>query len=116
VREFDLTAQFYLNIFERSQILFEKIHHTNTLTKTDNKMETTWVESNTLGLFLKCVIDFQIKSSLICKGPDLDSTVSTSGRNVGFLDARVHTVDLLCVEGQHQVTVVDFIGRSFHVD
>lgn len=114
--ELNLTAQLNLDILERYQILFKQVHHADTLIETDNKVETTGMESHTVGLLLENLIDFQIKASSVGVGPDFDCAVNTRCGDVGFLNAGVQTVDLTSMEWQHQVTVVNFISGTLHVD
>jgi len=116
VREFNLTARFNLNILVGSQVLLKQVHHTDTFVETNHQMETTRVESYTVRLLFEMLINFKIKPVLTRVRPNLDGSINTSGSDKWLLNARIHTVDLAGVERQNQVAVVNFIGRSFHID
>jgi len=114
--EFDLTALFDLDIFVGSKILLKQIHHADTLIETNDQMETTRVERNTIGLFFEMLIDLKIKAVLGCVGPNLYRPIDTGGRDKWLLDAGVHTVNLAGMERQYQIAVVDLVGGSLHID
>lgn len=73
--------------------------------------------SQTKRLISKLLINLQTKTILRLNiSPQLDCFIGGSCRKVRFLNTCVHTINLGGVEGQHQITIIDFIRGSLHIN
>jgi len=70
--ELYLSAVFDTDLFEGNDIIMQYITHPNLVFKATNKLETAWMNRNTISFFFKFLVNFESKVLVI---PNLDCLV-----------------------------------------
>lgn len=66
MRKLYFAAVFDLYVFEPHKFLFKQVHHPYSLIKPNDHVEARWMERDTIGLFFKQLVNFEIESVLSC--------------------------------------------------
>lgn len=90
VGELDLSASLDLDLMVHFQTLLEDIHHSDSVSETDDNMESRWVEGNTVGFILESLTDLKLRWIVV---PYSHSLVDRASGNKIFLDAHVHALN-----------------------
>ena len=113
VRESDFSASLDWNSVVRLETLLEDIHHSDSISETDNQVETWWMEGYTVGLIWVLLAD--LKNWWVGVVPNSDRLISRASNNEVLLDADIHTLDGSWMEWANKILILGIILRSFWI-
>jgi hypothetical protein len=93
VRESNLSASLNSNMMERLKALLEHIHHSHSISKSNNDMESRWMESNTVSFIVVRGANLKSWSLVLLVVPDSHGLIDRASSNQVLLDANIHTLD-----------------------
>ena len=104
VGESQLSASLDRNNVIRLQTFLKNVHHSDSVSESDDQVEARWVESYTIGFVMEHLAD--LESWWVRVVPDSNGLVDGAGGDQVFLDADVHSLDSSGVERVDQVLVL----------
>jgi hypothetical protein len=94
VRESNLSASLDSNVMKWFETLLEHVHHSHSISETNNDMESRRMECHTVGLIVVGSADLESWSLVLTLIiPNSHSLIDGAGCNQIFLDADVHTLN-----------------------